>query len=285
MLTDDQLAESIGARLHAEVADIGSPPDLLTTLRRRQARRTLAVRAGLTASLAATAATIAFATAGAGPPQSTPEATSPARIETVAYVTGKADAALAHADQFLERTETASDGYRFVAWYDTATSRYRANAYHDGRPDHDVAISVTPSGVGTVLVVDHPSRSWWRYEKPGRPTTSSGGKRLADPLDPESIRAAISAGNLEILGHDQVDGRDTLHLRWTPPRKPVPSPMDLWVDATSYLPCRMTMGTATTTFAWLPRTAENLTNLDLVPPAGYTQRPDPAAYGHRPGNG
>jgi hypothetical protein len=58
MLTDDQLADRIGPRLHRELADIAAPDDLPARLRRRQARNALR-------SIGATAAAVAVA-AGAG---------------------------------------------------------------------------------------------------------------------------------------------------------------------------------------------------------------------------
>src|SRR5258708_2658539 len=102
MLTDDQLAETIGARLHAEVAGIDPAPDLMTTLRRRQARRSLAIGGGIATSLAAAVGVAALVAAGAGPPPTgtTHGGTSTAHLETVAYVAQQADAALAEADQF-----------------------------------------------------------------------------------------------------------------------------------------------------------------------------------------
>jgi hypothetical protein len=41
----------------------------------------------------------------------------------------------------------------------------------------------------------------------------------------------------------------------------------------------------TTNYAWLPRTAENLAALDVVPPANFTHRAGPPAPATPPGGG
>ena len=56
MLTHEQFAEEVRVRLRAEVAGIHPRPDLLTGLRRGQARRSWSLRVGLTAGAAAAAA-------------------------------------------------------------------------------------------------------------------------------------------------------------------------------------------------------------------------------------
>jgi hypothetical protein len=295
MLTDDQLAESIGDRLHAEVADITPPPDLLSTLHRRQARRVWVVRGAAASSLAATAGVIALVLAGAGPPSAstagggTPTAAASSRVETVAFVTEQATAALARSDQFVEETDTTDNaGYHTVFWSDTAGKRDRSSFDFKGQPASDTATS-TASGTTTVLVVDHPSRSWWTYQTDARPPKRFG-KEILNLSDPDGIRDAIADGGLKLLGHDQTDGRDTLHVRLDVRiRKQVDTYVDMWVDAASYLPVKSVLTSpdysATTTYTWLPRTANNLANLDLVPPAGYTHRagpPDGPPQGGKP---
>jgi negative regulator of sigma E activity len=56
MLTEDQLADQLRAQLRREIAAIEPRTDLLASLRRRQARRSLAMQAGLVAAPAAAAA-------------------------------------------------------------------------------------------------------------------------------------------------------------------------------------------------------------------------------------
>ena len=51
--------------------------------------------------------------------------------------------------------------------------------------------------------------------------------------------------------------------------------VDLWVDASTYLPVLQETSTGgrvtnRTTYSWLPRTPENLAKLSLVVPPGFT---------------
>jgi hypothetical protein len=82
------------------------------------------------------------------------------------------------------------------------------------------------------------------------------------------------------LGHDQLGGRDTLHLQrhasFDTPMGTRAFTNDLWVDALTYLPVRQrnsTSGTggqmSVTDYDWLPRTPENLLKLELVVPDGF----------------
>jgi hypothetical protein len=80
------------------------------------------------------------------------------------------------------------------------------------------------------------------------------------------------------VGSEKLAGNDAVHLRWST----IPGfTLDLWVDATTYLPVRHisagAKGGSTVDYTWLPRTPENLAGLDLAPPAGFTHRdrPDP----------
>ena len=59
MLTEDQLADQLRAQLRRELSAIEPGPDLLAGLQRRQARRSLAMRAGIVAVPAAAAAVAA----------------------------------------------------------------------------------------------------------------------------------------------------------------------------------------------------------------------------------
>jgi hypothetical protein len=68
MLTDENYGRQIGALLRAEVASLEGPPDLFGRLRRAQARRTMARRAGLAAlPAAAIAASVAVTGGGSAP--------------------------------------------------------------------------------------------------------------------------------------------------------------------------------------------------------------------------
>ena len=67
MLTEDELADRLRARLRQEVASVQPRTDLLARLRRRQARRSLTARAGIAAAPVTAAAAVAIALAATGP--------------------------------------------------------------------------------------------------------------------------------------------------------------------------------------------------------------------------
>jgi hypothetical protein len=80
---DEDTGRVIGAWLRTEVADLGVPPDLIGTLRRRHSRRTAAVRgviaAAGAAALATTAVTLAALSGPASPGQVSPSGALAAR--------------------------------------------------------------------------------------------------------------------------------------------------------------------------------------------------------------
>ncbi len=67
MPTEDQLAQELRTRLHAETAGLEPSTDLLASLRRRQARRSLTTRIGIVAApVAAAIAAVALVVSGTG---------------------------------------------------------------------------------------------------------------------------------------------------------------------------------------------------------------------------
>jgi hypothetical protein len=206
-------------------------------------------------------------------------------------VAQQADAALAKADQFVVKTQTAGDsGTRNDAWQDTATGRYRATVSTDGKPVEDFRIATGDAAQGgTVIVVDHTTRSWWTYPLGAGQANLPNGKILpGTSADPASIRAAIAAGKLEVQGHDRVDGRDTLrlHLTGLPQKGPsVTLQEDLWVDATSYLPVRLatqvgskSVSTTVAAEPGEPGQARSRTAVRVCPPHGHAQCQTCAQY-------
>jgi hypothetical protein len=93
----------------------------------------------------------------------------------------------------------------------------------------------------------------------------------------------MNSGELTLVGHEQIDGRDAWHLQTAVYRlDQLYATLDIYVDPQTYLPMRIVntrlVGEPTTSTAnltWLPRTEENLALLDLPVPDGYTYHESP----------
>ncbi len=149
----------------------------------------------------------------------------------------------------------------------------------------DAGSSITPTAWKTVLV-DYQNKTWWRSASPGI--------HLAGPVPPikwtcsntqpgtivgnatdmaAQVRTAVSCDELKADGTGTVDGVTAVKLagNWGG------ATVTYWVNATTYLPVRMTMTwgyglVRQIDLHWLPPTAANLAKLNLpVPPAGFTQ--------------
>jgi hypothetical protein len=87
-----------------------------------------------------------------------------------------------------------------------------------------------------------------------------------DPFTDFSPQAALHAS---LLGNQTINGKQTLHLRFTGTMGTGPFTIDFWIDRSTYLPLRLKWKTGqlasamTTTdqFTWLPRTSANLGHL------------------------
>ena len=97
---------------------------------------------------------------------------------------------------------------------------------------------------------------------------------------PDTIRMQLADGLLVVIGHETLDGRDTIHLKQHLPAG-IPAefvPSDIWVDASTYLPIREVEHNALTGtdtvihFEWLPDTSENLAKTVFKAP-GWARRP------------
>jgi hypothetical protein len=233
-----------------------------------------------------------------------PITVQPGQTLTVAYVTSQTiNAVSRHQTYVIYSNEMYSTGY-IETWTDKVTQRYRNLVWsglpagvpvpsNGGAPAPPGSVPVGPpqrtqghEGIGpignrTTITVDYQG-SWWSKE-----VDTSTYPPSADPppdmTDPDSIQSAIKNGRVELLGLETVDGQRALHLRFFAEQRGYR--LDMWVDATTYLPVREDDSVITsdrdgpedpvliTTFSWLPRTAENLALLDLTPPPGFRYVP------------
>jgi hypothetical protein len=312
MLTDEQFGQQLGARLRHETEDVRAAPDLARKLHRRRTRRTWAIGTAIATPVAAAAAIVVVVgtTAGQGAPDGSQHAntaapptsgtSAPVRVENVAYVKEQTLKALSQASQYVIHAKNTYESGHYDEWTDKATQRYRNDVYDssteiagraaDGemrlpapneikpgpirlRQSHAVS---GPDGDQDIVTVDYDLRTWSTgHLTDKRPTD------IPDITDADSIRKAITDGTVELVGKENVDGLDTLHLRLHGPKRSYR--IDMWVDSTSYLPVREiaakstgpdefpASAAVTATYTWLPRTEENLAKLVLTPPPGFRQ--------------
>ncbi|WP_027343955.1 hypothetical protein [Hamadaea tsunoensis] len=273
MLTDEQLAEHLGARLKAETAGITSSPDLVRTLHRAQVRHVWAVRAGVAVPAVAVAVSLVASGVADRPGQITagrPAASAAPSMVDVAYVQANTVKALAAASDSLVRAKgSAAAVGLFELTMDRSTGRFRSDGYRDGRK---VASGGLTADLHTMLLVNYENRTWSATPVT---ITPSGGIPKSPFSDPQEIRDALTNGKAVLVGNEKVDGRDTVHLRLSGHPSATGPGVDLWVDATSYLPVRTAYVMAKPAtgmvldYTWLERTDENLAALNLTVPAGF----------------
>lgn len=188
----------------------------------------------------------------------------------------------AHTEQALDGTggsiihtvTNVDDGTVVETWSDVTGARMVSSTGAAGAPAQTFRESVDGDQVVT-LTVDYVRHVWWRNTQP-RPDKMIAGSIFGVPYgDPAGIRADLARGDLVLVGTERVDGHATEHLRMT--GEAATASADLWVDSTTFLPVRMTGQKAerhfTVSYEWLPRTAENLAQLELSPPGGFTEQP------------
>lgn len=280
MLTEDQLAARLRTRLHTEFDGIPVRTDLAVIVRRRLRRRTLALRAGV-------AATVAVAMAAAGTfvaadrasitgHSAATNAVPPGDIHDVNYVVARTAAAIDAASDNVVGSHITGNGQGHQmtqAWRDLKTGRTRIDILDLSgvllsSQSYDTDMSLGPNA----LLVDYAKRTWYTEKEPAFP-----GAKGVDPLpfgagdDVLNVRAKLAAGSLRLIGTEQLDGREVLHLQEAGTGRYI---IDVLVEENTFLPIRETTTldseSGSTDLTWLPRTPANLAKLDLAPPPGYT---------------
>ena len=193
---------------------------------------------------------------------------------TVAVIARRAEAKLANVDDLvvhsretrISSTSSGTDIEVYESWSDRSDPFHSRTKYtHNGVPVYDIQQN---DGGPSERVVDYPTRSW--YQTGPVPSMSGHGQLLG--WTPDVVRKLLSVKGLTLVGHETIDGRDTLHLA----RHDIaPIPGDLWIDPTTYLIVRSSNPLATTDYQWLPRNAASLAQLVPVVPPGFTLRGQP----------
>ncbi len=260
----DILEDLLRAQRGLDDAPAGNSPP------RHPARRRIAASVVVAASLGATAVVVATSSStspSARPGTVGPHIEEPIHVLTVASITRRANAALGNVDDMVLQTHetrirltesgTVTDVYD--TWSDRGDPEHSRTMYfRDGQPVYDLqADSAAPSE----MFVDYLKRTW--YENPT--IDYSHGHLLGST--PDQIREQLSTGQLSFVGHETIDGRDTLHLS----RHDIaPLTGDLWVDTATYLVVRSRNAIGTTDYTWLARNADSRSKLVPEVPAGFT---------------
>jgi hypothetical protein len=117
--------------------------------------------------------------------------------------------------------------------------------------------------------------TWSRFTAPvpGWSDVSAGGF-----YDPSLLARGLAAGAWRVVGRAQLDGQPAIELKDNGYRKGIPEILGgrLWVNARTYLPIRLVMGSGGSMtvrdFRYLPPTPANRALLQVPIPAGYPRR-------------
>jgi hypothetical protein len=228
----------------------------------------------------------------------TPAGTIPAR--TAAFVARQVSGALGAADALTRATTQfiVPGGNARTDSYWAYGNRYREVETIGGKLSHDLEDTAV-NGKVTEISVDYTARTWTRSEFSGgvenHPDLCTGPKWLGgvpgdgSAADLQSmIESGLRCGDLQVTGHQSVDGTDalvlTVHFKNA-------SPQTIWVDTRTYLPVQMVThpdGTylpaadgagpgdvpvteERTQFRWLAPTTANLAQLAVPVPPGFRE--------------
>jgi hypothetical protein len=221
MLTEDQLADQLRAQLRREIAAIEPRTDLLASLRRRQARRSLAMQAGLVAAPAAAAAAAAAVAMlvsaggrGAAPGKSTVLTTA-----TVQRMASESRLALAQSGRATISYRLSDNGasqgsgrdsitFAGKNWNDVISQTYPVR---NGQRSHtEVAINRIVNGRLYLHVEGKDGRARWY-----RDTNPTGHPSIKIP-DPRALFGLLDpSAKFEVIGHRVVGGVRLTELRAT----------------------------------------------------------------------
>lgn len=306
MSTQTPAADCFEDRLLAAIlADFdnlaGHPAQPANPARYRTARRSITIRRGAPALIAAAAAVtlgVAGVSALGGHPQTrgTRAATQPLahplahpKVQTAAYVVDHMRAALNANTAVVAVLERAPNSQTGKPTFEEIWSTHGgdtdriANLSANGKPID--AYIVTETAHRTVSIhVSYLHRTWSKTtypfgsasspQTPGpAPVSQTPGQAAA------ALRAEVTAGKMTLVGRTTVDGQKAIELK----QDTADGLLDMWVSPVTYLPIR-TIATAPGVsqasdqairddYTWLPDTPANLrlvTAADAIP-AGFTQ--------------
>jgi hypothetical protein len=260
---------ALRATMNTALSDIRIPTDLLDRAVGRTRRRT--ARNRVTAAAAAVATVAAVATAIATVPGWSPRRPASTRstvhplVQTAAYVLEQAAAAQLNSYHMISVDREPGSGTTYT---DLATQQQRSVSQKlasSGQPYFQIAMAIR-HGVVTQTTVDYQHHVWSTLTSSsidhGQIVSVTSWLPLQTNADPAvAYRQALKAGNITVVGHRRLHGRDTililvkdtvtaqlraqlkkLHLKLIINKNPNAPKVDpreyeswIWVDARTYL--------------------------------------------------
>jgi hypothetical protein len=291
---DGDAGTALRAAMSACVSDIRMPASLLDNAvsrdRTRKTRIRLASAAGVIVAVAAMATVIAAVPGRPSGHVASPRPTAGRPVQSAAYVLDQA--ATAQANSYRMISVEHGDG---LIYTDVATQQQRivsALRASSGQPYFQITTAIH-GGVYTETDIEYQHHVYSTFTTSsldaGTQVTLSSFLPLQGNSDPHvAFQQALKAGTITVVGQQSLNGRDTILIRVN--AKPDPKfqwPPDwIWIDARSYLVVqtkhfiphfpsapggKISWRAIVNQVTWLPPTPENLAQLTVTPPAGFTK--------------
>jgi hypothetical protein len=277
MVTDNELLDEVRAVLHAEVTGVAASPAVLAAVRRKRRHR----RARWLIALPVAAAAVAVVVIPRQPATpSQPQAQPPSRTSTqppepvnAAYISERMEKALDGViDSVIHEQSLVTEGEKYSEpgeealnerWLAADGSAFRYRVTIDGDP----VVDLSHDRVSDIFV-DYRTGTYRVF-----PGMEPNPPQYDDVWTPKEIRDALKDGTLTVTGPGEpINGKATILLHRDAGK--AQPPMDLWIDAKTYLPVRWQWEQENSTpfdVVYLPPTPENRAQLTTVIPEGFTE--------------
>jgi hypothetical protein len=227
------------------------------------------------------------AAASAAPSRSATAAPT-VRTETVAYVAERVEAALANVKNDIirdDQVQTAPVNVSGTNWTDSRTgNEFEILTNSTTGKSLNWLSTSSVNGVLTAhqVVADYSTRTWFAISLRLAAALPQGSSvnDSSPVMTPAEIKTWLDSGKLAIVGHQSINGQDTIGLRgpW------VKGYRELWVDSQTFLPVRVIVDYYANqsgpeqdmkligNLTWLPPTASLVNMVNQVHiPAGFKQ--------------
>lgn len=269
MSTDHELLTEVRAVLREEVAEVTAGPSLVAAVRQKRARRRRTRRLGIAVTAVAAAVVVTAVVSmpeGTEPPDQAPVNAAYVMKKTSAALDGVVESILYERSIVTEGEKYSRPGEKalYERWNAADGSTFRLRVTIADKPVVDLSRDREDD-----IFVDYRNGTYTRF-----PGTEPSAAPDDDVWTPKEIQQAIADGEITVVGPGEpIAGRATVKLHREPRKADVP--MDLWVDAKTYLPIRSQLlqeDTSPFDLAWLRPTKENLAQLKTEIPSGFTEQ-------------
>jgi len=298
---DGDAGTALRTAMSACVSDIRMPASLLDDAvsrdRRRKTRIRLASAAGVIVAVAAVATVIAAMPgrpAGHVASPRTGQSAAGRPVQSAAYVLDQA--ATAQVNSYRMISVEHGDGLTYT---DVATQQQRivsALRASSGQPYFQITTTID-GGVYTGTDIEYQHHVWSTFTASSldagtQVTLSSFLPLQGNPNPHVAFQQALKAGTITVVGHQSLNGLDTILIRVKAASKPGAKiqwpPSWIWIDASTYLVVqtkhfipdlpsapggKISWRAIVNQVTWLPPTPQNLAQLTVTPPAGFTKIP------------